>query len=121
MAFGSGRAVPHSEGLPREASHPPPASVVAKAEDELTGSDLLGDGRAPTSRNPTDMRGFLHSGPVKAPGSWSNSQLGDTVMGLGELLSLWDLGVLVCVMRAGVQEHFSPRLSAWPQQVNRGE
>jgi len=43
------------------------------------------------------------------------------VTGLGELLSLWDLGALVCVMRAGVQEHISPRLSAWPQQVHRGE
>ena len=56
--------MPHSAGLPREAGHPPPASVVAKAEDERTGSDLFGDERAPTSRNPTDTRGLWHLGPV---------------------------------------------------------
>ena len=58
MAFRSGRAVPCLEGLPREPSRPPPASAVAKAEDELTGSDLLGDERPLTSKNPADTRGL---------------------------------------------------------------
>lgn len=56
--------MPCLEGLPREPSHPPPASEVAKAEDELTGSDLLGEERPLTSQNPADTRGLWCLGPM---------------------------------------------------------
>ena len=56
--------MPRSDGLPREPSHSPLASLVAKAEDGLTDPDLLGDERPPTSRNPPDTHGLWHLGPV---------------------------------------------------------
>ena len=54
-------------------------------------------------------------------GSWSRSRLGHAVTGPGELLGLWGLGLLVCVMGAGTPEHPPPRLVAWPQRVDVGE
>lgn len=58
FSSGSGRAVPCLEGLPREPSRPPSASSSAKAEDEPTGSDLLGDERPLTSQNQRTRAGL---------------------------------------------------------------
>ncbi|KAI4545767.1 hypothetical protein MG293_002322 [Ovis ammon polii] len=38
--------------------------IVAKAEDELTGSDLLGDERPLTLQNPADTHGLWCLGPM---------------------------------------------------------